>query len=467
MKKLSKLLAVLLAAMLVMLSVSALADETAEVPEGYPEILIDPATGAPYDLGGMEIWVYDWWSSSDGTRQEATNTYTQDTYDYQDWLMETYNFTLKQASASDWAGNPEALLNYCNEENPSVLAIFIMRPDSVATPAKNGLLTPLDELDVDYTAEKYNQATYETYAIGGHNYGFSVGPAEPRQAVFFNKRLVTEAGIDPESLYAMVEEGTWDYAAFEKALATCAQDTDNDGVIDVYGMASNTTDVYLASTFANGGSFIEVEDGKYVITANSANSVEGLNYAVDIVNKYQMPQPEGSEWNWFFPAFKSGQAAFHVGQTYEANPGSDLYGMEDEFGILPFPKGTSEDAHYCHVQSENTIVIPGNIDRETANKMAFAYDLWRNDTPGYEDDEENWKTDLYDRYYDDESIDITYALLRENPEPDTSIMLGSNNDVLGDGFFWTLSGGGVTVAEQLEVKMPVWQALIDDANGAN
>lgn len=460
MKKLSKMLALVLAGLLLLAAVPALA----EAPEGYPELRIDPATGAPYDFGGMEVWVYDYWSNPEGTRAEATNTMTQDTYDYQDWLMETYNFTLKQAGASDWNGNPEALLNYCNEENPSTLAIFIMRPDSVATPAKNGLLTPLDELEIDYTGEKYNAATYDTYCFNGHNYGFSVGKAEVRQAVFFNKRLVQDAGIDPDSLYAMVEDGTWDWKAFEDALAACAQDTDNDGVVDVYGMASNTTDIYLVATAANGGSFIDVEDGQFVIKATEQNAIDAMNYAVDIVSKYQMPQPEGSEWNWFFPAFKSGMAAFHVGQCYEANPGSDLYGMEDEFGILPFPKGTSEDAAYCHVQSENTCVIPANIDRETVNKMAIIYDMWREDTPGYEDDEEGWKTDLYDRFYDDESIDITYAMLRENPVADTSIMLGSNNDVLGDGFFWSLPW--VTVAEALESKLPAWQALVDDANAA-
>ena len=454
-----KLLSLVLAAMMLLACVPAMAEE---VPEGYPEIQIDPATGAPYDLGGMEIWVYDYWSASDGARPEATNTQTQDTYDYQDWLMETYNFTLKQAGASDWGGNPEALLNFCNEATAPANAFFIMRPDSVATPAKNGLLTPLDDLGVDYTGEKYNAATYGTYKVGDYHYGFSVGKAEPRQVVYFNKRLLQDAGFEPADLYAKVEDGSWDFAAFEAVLAGCAKDSDNDGTVDVYPMASNTTDVYLAAAFSNGGSFIDVVDGKFTITATEQNTIDGLNYAVDIISKYQMPQPEGSEWNWFFPAFKSGQAVFHVGQCYEVNPGSDLDGMEDEIGIVPFPKGTSADARFCHVQSENTIVIPGNIDIETVKKMAWAYDLWREDTPGYEDDDEGWKTDMYDRFDDDESIDITYALLRDCPVPDTSIMLGSNNDVLGQNFFWNLSWQ--TVAEAMEAKLPEWQALVDDAN---
>ncbi len=441
MKNLSKMLALVLAGLMLLATVPAMA----EVPDGYPELRIDPTTGAPYDFGGMEIWIYNWWSPADGSRQEANNTFTEDTYEYQDWLTED------EAADTDAADDGE-IVETEGEEDISP-ANWIIDYDA-------------ELLAVDFTGEKYNQATYETFKVGDHHYGFSVGAAEVRQVVFFNKRLVEEAGINPDSLYTMVENDEWTWEAFEECLAACAQDTDNDGVVDIYGMASNTTDVYLVATASNGGSFIDVEDGQFVITATEQNTIDAMNFAVDIVSKYQMPQPEGSEWNWFFPAFKSGMAAFHVGQAYEANPGSDLYGMEDEFGILPFPKGTSEDAQYCHVQSENTVVIPGNIDRETANKMAIAYDMWREDTPGYEDDEEGWKTDLYDRFYDDESIDITYALLRENPVADTSIMLGSNNDVLGNGFFWNLPWAG-TVAEVMEAKLPTWQALVDDANGAN
>lgn len=466
MKKLSKMLALVLAGLMLLATVPALA----EAPEGYPEIQIDPATGAPYDLGGMEIWIYDWWSPSDGSRQEADSTAIQDTYDYRDWCMETYNYTIKQAAISDWAGNPEALLNFCNEETPSANAVFIMRPDSVGNAMKNGLLYDLASLDAfDFEDEKWNQASLDFLRAGDSIYAMSTGKSEVRQVVFFNKRLLEDAGIDPDSLYTLVEEDAWTWDAFEDMLAQCQRDTDNDGVVDIYGMAAFQSDLYLAAVFSNGGSFFDVDaDGNFIITATEPEAVDALNYAVDLIVKYQMPQGD-AEWNYMYPAFKNGMAAFHVGQTYEVNPGSDLDGMEDEFGIVPFPKGTSDKAEFCHVQSENLWVMPGQYDAETANKIAFAVNLWTNETPGYEtsEDDEAWKTTLYNRFCDDESIDITYALLRENPKVNKTALLGSDNDVLGRDFFWTLNGGGVTVAEQMEVKLPTWQALIDDANGAN
>ena len=462
MKNLSKVLAMALACLMLLCTVSAFAD----VPDGYPELRIDPATGEPYDLGGIEIWVYDWWNATDGSRREATNTFTQDTYDYQDWLMETYNFTLKVAGIGDWGSNPEELLNYCNETNPDRLAMFIMRPECVAAPAKNGLLTPLDELDVDFEGEKYNPSTYQVNQWGGHAYGFSVGKAEVRGCLFFNKRLVQAAGIDPDDLYAMVEEGTWNWDAFKAALEQCQIDSDADGVIDVYGMGSSETDLYQCLIAANGGRIFDVdEDGRISITAEDSRVIDALNFGVELLQTYQMPDPtEGAQWNWFFTTFRNGQTAFCFYQGYVATPGNDFHDMEDEFGILPIPMGNGEGAGYCHVQNENTIVIPGNIDRDTANKMAIAFDLWNEPTPGYEDDDEAWKSDWYDNCFDDESVDISYALLRDNARPDYAVLLGSTNDVLGADFYWTMRW--TSVAEQMEVKMPVWQGLVDEYNAA-
>ncbi len=463
MKNLSKVLAMLLACLMLLASVTAFA---AEVPEGYPDVQIDPATGEPYDFGGIEIWVMDWWSPKDGSRREATNTFTQDTYDYQDWLMETYNFTLKVGSVGDWTSNPEDLLNYCNEENPDKLCMFIMRPECVSAPAKSGLLTPLDELDVDFEGDVFNPYTYQLNAVNGHYYGFSVGKAEIRGILFFNKRLVADAGIDPEELYAMVEEGTWNWEAFDKVLAACQVDKDSDGVYDIYGMASSQVDLYQCLVASNGGRiFNRADDGSLSIGAQDSRVVDALNFGIDLLNKYQMPDPtEGSQWNWYFDAFRNGEAAFCFYQGYMMTPGNAFYDMEDEFGVLPAPIGNGEGAAYGHVQNENTIVIPGNIDRETANKMAIAYEMWCQPTPGYEDEDDAWKTDWYDYLYDDESVDITLAVLRDNACPDYTVLVGSTNDVLGADFYWSMQWS--TAEAMIEGKSPVWQSLIDEYNAA-
>ena len=52
--------------------------------------------------------------------------------------------------------------------------------------------------------------------------------------------------------------------------------------------------------------------------------------------------------------------------------------MTDDWGFVMTPKGPEGD--YVTVFSDNIAVIPSCYDAETANKIAFAYDLYTNPT---------------------------------------------------------------------------------------
>ena len=245
MRKLEKLVALILSVVMLCCMVS-LASAEATAPEGYPEIIKD-ADGKPIDLGGIEVIIADYWSATDGTRNEATDAKTEETYAYQDWLMETYNFTIKQCGVSDWAGNPEAFLNFATS-NGAENYIFMMRPDAVATPMASGLLYDLGSLDcLDFTKTKWNSAVVSLMSKGASVYGTAVGASEPRQVIFFNKRLVEEAGIDPESIYDLQKNGEWTWDKYEELVAKCTRDTDNDGATDIYGMADFSMDFFMAA----------------------------------------------------------------------------------------------------------------------------------------------------------------------------------------------------------------------------
>ncbi len=455
-------------ALVMMLSVCSFA-VAEDVPEGYPEIIKD-ANGNTIDLGGMQIVVTDYWSAADGTPAEPTNSAAEAQLEFREWCMKTYNFTMIQKSDGDWAANPQSLLDFINtqgEEN----RVMIMRPDSVSTAMNGGLLYDLSTLDcLDFTDSKWNSAIVSLMSKGDAIYGASTGKAEPREVVFFNKRLVEEAGIDPESIYDLQKNNEWTFEKFEELLAKCTRDTDNDGVIDTYGMASNNDDTQRVAVSSNLGKFFDVVDGKYVCTAQSDNVIEALNWAQKIIVNYGMPQPADSNWDWYYEAFKSGSAAFHVGQSYEVNSGSNLDGMADDFGMVAFPTGPkNQPGNYQTDVSENITVMPGFYDADRAWKIAFAWNLWTAETPGYETslDPTAWMTDMYNRFRDDRAVEETYAILRE-PEHNTSIisrLFGSDNDVMGQDFFWSIAGGAVTVAEAIETKMPAWQAYLDTANG--
>ena len=179
------------------------AEDTAAAEPEEEESLYTVLTdedGNVYDLGGMEIIVRDWWS---GDPAEPTNDYEEAREEYRDWIQETYNFTIKEQAISDWTSAPADFTEYATtggDEN----YIFVVRDDPAITNAMTqGLMYDLSTLDcLDFNQPKFQKnKLHEQYTKGNSIYAMFAGDSEPRTGVYFNKRLLTEAGIDPESLY--------------------------------------------------------------------------------------------------------------------------------------------------------------------------------------------------------------------------------------------------------------------------
>ena len=448
-----KLFALLLAAMMLLTSVAALA----EAPEGYPEVV------EGIDFGGAQIYVYDYWTAS-ADRKAEPNEEEQAQYDYRDWIEATYNCKITQIAKGDWASNVEELINFCTAPD-GTLCLYILPPDFVGTPMANNLFADWAKSSyIDLTAEKWNSSTINFMTKGAGVYGVATGNSEPRQCLYFNKRVLEEAGIDWNTIYDMQAEGTWTWAAFEDMLKQINKDTDNDGILDIYGMTGNNSDLYMMGVFSNGGSFFAFnEAGELAITANSDAALEGLAWTKDIWANYGYQQPADGSWDYFKDAWKQGFCGFYMYQTYGGfNDNSEMADMADEWGCVAFPigpKGTT----YTNITSDNITVIPNVYDDETVAKLAYIYDLWSNATPGY-DDEYAWIGNKYN-YTDDRAVDETYAMLREGEHcsANACLYLGSVNDILGSPLLWQL--GGAAPQELVEAATPAWQALCDTFNG--
>lgn len=450
-----KLVALLLAAMLLCVCIPAMAEEA---PEGYPEVV--PGV----DLGGISVTIYDYWSG-DGARDENPDPQTQAQYDYRDWLMKTYNCTIEQKQDGDWGSNSSQLTNFFAAPDGSY-RLYILPPDFVGGPMANNAFADWNNNDlIDLTAEKWNQATVQFMSSGDKVYGVSTGNSEPRACLFFNKRILSEAGIDWNTVYDLQANNEWTWQAWEDMMAKIQKDSDNDGVIDLYGFTGSKEDLLMCSVFGNGGSFFDFdEDGKLVITAGSDASMEALNWAKSVLDAYYWNGGPDAAWDFYKDAFKQGKAGFYVYQTYGGfNPNSELADMADEWGCVALPVKEAGMTLVTTV-SDNITVIPNVYDDETVAKLAFIYDMWTNDTPGY-DDEFAWIGNKYD-YTDDRAVDETYAMLRESDHcvANKCLYLGSVNDVLGDGFLWNMLSQ--TPAELLESITPKWQGMCDTFNAS-
>ncbi|MBR6890641.1 MAG: carbohydrate ABC transporter substrate-binding protein [Clostridia bacterium] len=447
-----KLLALILAALMLLACTAALAEEAA-----YPEVVDG------IDFGGATIYVYDYWTASDERKTDPTEE-EQAQYDYRDWIMSTYNCEIHQIAKGDWGSNVTELTNFCSAPD-GTLCLYILPPDFVGGPMGNDLLAKWNGRDlIDLSDEQWNAGDVDFMTKGGDVYGVATGHSEPRRCLYFNKRVLEEAGIDWNTIYDMQADGTWTWEAFETMLKQIQKDTDNDGVIDIYGMTGSNVDMYRVAVFGNGGSFFGFNDaGELEITAGSDNTLEALAWAKDIWNTYGYQQPADGSWDYYKEAWKQGFCGFYMYQTYGGfNDNSEMSDMADEWGCVAFPVGPKGDT-YVHIISDNITVIPNVYDDDTVNKLAYIYKLWSAATPGY-DDEDAWIGNKYN-FTDDRAVDETYAMLRE-PEhcsSDICLYIGSVNDVEGQDFLWNL--GGSTPAELLEAKTPVWQGLIDTFNG--
>lgn len=410
------------------------------------------------DLGGMEIVIGDWWTDPDA---EPTTAQEEATVAYRQEIMEKYNFTITQKSICGWGDMQELYVQSVQGEDPAA-QVFVLDSSFVAQPMANNLFYDLATLDnLDLSDDKWNQTTIDLMTRGDSVYGLSYGASEPRTGVFFNKRLLKECGYDEDYIYDLQADGEWTWEAFEELCEACTKDTDGDGVNDIYAMASFSKDFLPAATASNGAEWVGMDDdGYYTNATTSAEFLEAANWAADLWSKYEMPQPEDSEWNWFVSAFHDGKVVMTIAEEYKVGDWAD---MDDDWGFVMFPK-KDEDSEYVHVSRDNIWVIPSCYSEEEAEKIAFALSLWANPTPGYEGDDD-WAYSYYASFRDDRAVDETLAMMRDEKYQAlnyTPLIYGLD---LGD-IAYEVYARQSTPQECIEAVESQWDARIADANSS-
>lgn len=449
------------------------ADTSTETAEAEPEEeeseyeVITDADGNPIDLGGMELIIRDWWSDAEGNAPEPANAFEEDRQAWREWAEETYNFTVKEMGMSGWDTTPEDYANYVTGGGDDNYYVWRLRDDAMGSALASGLMYDLSTLDcLDFSEPMFTKNKCNVqYTIGGGTYAMYPNNSEPRLGIFFNKRLLSDAGIDPDSLYDMVADGTWTWDKFEEMLGQVQRDTDNDGQIDVWGLAANgLNNIAPVAVVGNGGAFVGKDSsGKFTYELESQATLDALEYINRIGQEYYFVH-EGPDdaWDHYKEEFQNGTCVFLAEDTYCGYEGGIVEVMDDECGFVPFPKSPNGD--YINVWSNNPEVIPACYDDEKAWDIAFAWYLYNKMPPGYEDYNSylsNWEKGMYD----DRAINEVLPML-QTPEHGTVVYQGTVPQLqLGSDFTWNFSATSV-VSEMVDSIRDTWKSYIDDANAA-
>ena len=452
-----KVLALVLAAMMLLGICSALA----EAPEGYPEV------PAGLDFGGQTVWLYDWWSGGDEEHSDRTadpDDETQLLYDYRDWLEATCNVKIVEKNWKGWQENPQELANKVTDKDASELCLIMIDPNFAGGPLANELYMPWT---IDLSGEQWLQSVISFMTKDGKVYGVLAGYDEPREGIFFNKKVLANAGIDYNEIYDHQADGTWTWDVFESYMDKVQQDVDNDGIYDIWALTGNGDRLLRGCVYGNGANFFDYDaDGKLAITADSDACLKGIAKRQEWGDKYMASKdaiaPDG-EWNWFEGFWKEGTTAFFVGQAYEGFGSNALMQSCDfEWGYVAFPKGPDADDYY-YAAVNNIIGIPNVYDEETSLKLQQLYALYTYPTPGV-DQETAWIGNKYD-FTDDRAVDETFAMMKTTGHAVANLqyLLGDENTVMGSTLYWALGNG--TPAEIVEAAREAWQYRCDVFNG--
>ncbi|WP_305767009.1 ABC transporter substrate-binding protein [Candidatus Epulonipiscium viviparus] len=441
--------------------VETVAAEAAAEDKKYDKMHQAIAENAERDLGGMEIVMAGWGNVTEP--EVKTSTQQEMLWEYRNEMMEKHNFSYEEKKMATWDGLLELMSTSTMAGDPAA-QIFRIHVNFLEAAKNSGLLYDLASLDsIDVRADKWGKPLIDRMSDGDAVYGVSI-VENPLICVYFNKRLFEEAGIDPELLYDLQAAGEWTWEKFEEISELVTRDLDNDGLIDIHAINCNPYFFTQAAVFSNGSSYVMMdEDGQYHNNLNDPKTRAAFEWARDYWQTDNEIMPEN--WDGHINLFLDGKVAMYLAGSWNAvalKPSA----MADDWGMVAFPMGPSA-TEYPALYSYDAYVIPATYTKEEAENIAYAYDIFTNPAPGY-DQPDDWKINLYSRFRDTRAVDETLTMLRnsKNPQLDHSSVLAGAGLQAGE-IGSEIYTEEASIEQAIESRMSQWNIELDKINSAH
>ncbi len=223
-----------------------------------------------------------------------------------------------------------------SEEGPDV---GIMHVDQLGTNAARGVIIPLDEVadalgleESDFDPTVWNAGIYD-----GQRFGIPLD-IHPL-ALYYNKGLMEEAGLDPNRPPQTRDE-------YESALEELRGNGIQGSWVSPFPFTGTMQFESLLWQF--GGELYN--EGATRATFNSDAGVEALTWMVDLVENGYSPSDVAQDAE--FIAFQNGENALHWNGIWQINA---LKEVEDlDWGVAPLPRIGSDDATFAN--SHNFVI---------------------------------------------------------------------------------------------------------------
>ena len=427
------------------------------------------------DFGGYEFVIADWFYV-DGEETNFDTAWAEFVYNYQKSLETDYNFTYDQVNLA-LTGDYTELVPAKIMAGDKDVSMYYFFEGYVLPSVSQNLLWDLTELDsFDKNDPKWDKISMDTFTFGDGIYAVDPATREPLMGMFYNKRLLEEAGLDPDLPYDLQASGEWTWAKFEELCAAVTQDTDKDGQTDIWAMGSTYGNLALSAVWSNGAAFVKKDaNGKFIDGTTEPAFLESMEWLQKLVtNGWLWVKKDKGNSGDTLTAFQNGELAFLPYNFWLAEE-STLTECVDDWGWVYLPYGPSASGITMCAQSYG-YAIPKTLSKDEAEKVFQIFDKLTDLTvDGAHND---WSVEGADEYEDTFWMDAVGNNVRDARAVDETLysMMFSTDMVTMDyvrmipGFNYTNFASDIlnlkkTPMEKIEEMRPANQAALNSANG--
>jgi hypothetical protein len=326
----------------------------------------------------------------------------------------------------------------------------------------HGLFAPIPpEFFNDDLGIEWNHGVINLTMRNGMPHGFSFR-AEPSGGMFFNMRLLEEAGFERDLPFRLQAENNWTWETFTEIARQVSDHFEFKHIKDVWAITSFHQDVLRFALASNGADYAVVNPvtGRFENTSTSDAFRETMEWVISLREEgLAMTENDlrNGEWNFFIQEFDEGRGVFRVAENYVAM----TLQLDDDWGFVAFPRGPRSDVHLSPVR-HNIYAIPYFYSEQEVRDIMFAMQRWIRPL----ENEDDWMLDAYEFHPDRRSVDETMALYTRNPElqsmPAHELMPGLSHTI-AELFAWRVWIGNdadVIISEAQQV----WNAFIERVN---
>ncbi len=339
----------------------------AETVETEPEV-VDPLAHLPAeDYQGYEFRMLirnaDNWIDDMIAEELTGETVNDAVFKRNSETSERYNITIKHS--------PSSHHNWETDAKPLILAgedaydLVVSHPRVAHQYGNEGLVANWNTLKhVDLTQSYWDQDAVESFQMPGGLFcltgDISYQAVGASNAMLFNKDYFDENSI--EYPYELVKEGGWTFDVFAEMAETYSRDVDGDGAFtekDIYGYATFYWIGPIQAFYSSGARVIEKGSDTYDFSVYSERSVSMFEKYFDLLNSDYAILDSTSDNSFDCTSttlFRDGRSLFtDVNITLVLT----LREMDQNFGILPWPKLEESDEYVANVDAgTNLFTIP-------------------------------------------------------------------------------------------------------------